>query len=375
MIRALIRVPPLPLLLLLGGCAGGRAPAAATQPVAAVEPPLEDATAPLRAVEIALSYERSCARLEGGAVRCWGLGFDDEPHSWPTGVDGLAGALQIAVSSTHACARLDGGRVRCWGNNEGGALGDGTHAPARFPTADPGLTGVEDVAVGSDVSCARAGLEVFCWGDARLGAIEELRPALATPLAGARQLAFAGRHGLVLFADGTVGCVGQPAEAICGTTVGGRVPGLSNVVEIAVGRAHACARLSSGEVACWGANDRGQLGDGTHVRRDAPALIAGLANVVQLATADRTTCARLSNGAVSCWGANEFGQLGDGTTVDRTMPARVPGLLGVAQIAVGGSHACARLVDGAVQCWGSNAAGELGDRTRTNRAVRGPVLF
>ena len=56
-----------------------------------------------------------------------------------------------------------------------------------------------------------------------------------------------------------------------------------------------------------------------------------------------------------CWGANDAGQLGDGTTQGRARPAPVPGLADVVQIAAGAAHTCARLGDGTVRCWGSFA--------------------
>jgi len=51
---------------------------------------------------------------------------------------------------------------------------------------------------------------------------------------------------------------------------------LAGAVEIAAGAAHTCARLASGSVACWGFNDRGQLGDGTTTDRSSPAGVMGL---------------------------------------------------------------------------------------------------
>src|SRR5262245_60623238 len=66
-------------------------------------------------------------------------------------------------------------------------------------------------------------------------------------------------------------------------------------------------------------------------------------------------CALLGDGRVRCWGANDEGQLGDGSQVPRLGPTTVPGLEGVAEIGAASNHACARLRDGTVRCWGSGA--------------------
>jgi alpha-tubulin suppressor-like RCC1 family protein len=72
---------------------------------------------------------------------------------------------------------------------------------------------------------------------------------------------------------------------------------------------------------------------------------------------------------VRCWGADQFGQLGDGTTTNSDVPRVVRHLSGVAQLAVGGSHACALLRDGQVDCWGYGYFGQLGDGSTRNALV------
>ncbi|MBK6534769.1 MAG: hypothetical protein IPF99_36100 [Deltaproteobacteria bacterium] len=58
------------------------------------------------------------------------------------------------------------------------------------------------------------------------------------------------------------------------------------------------------------------------------------------------------NGTVQCWGANDLGQLGDGSTTTRLSPVMVMGLSNAVEIAAGYNHTCARLMDGSVRCWG-----------------------
>ncbi len=93
-----------------------------------------------------------------------------------------------------------------------------------------------------------------------------------------------------------------------------------------------------------------------------------------LAIGDRHTCAVLEGGRLACWGANERGQLGDGTTTGRSRPVRVAGVSNVAEVGMGRSHTCARTAQGEVWCWGSNAEGELGDGTTTARAAPAKVV-
>ena len=71
---------------------------------------------------------------------------------------------------------------------------------------------------------------------------------------------------------------------------------------------------------CWGDNGGGQLGDGTYTRRLTPVVVPGLTNVVELAPGAHHTCARLADGTVRCWGNNFYGEVGDGTRNDRPPP-------------------------------------------------------
>ncbi len=49
-------------------------------------------------------------------------------------------------------------------------------------------------------------------------------------------------------------------------------------VVIAAGRAHACAIYTSGQVYCWGAGDRGQLGNGSFESSAEPVRVEGICN-------------------------------------------------------------------------------------------------
>jgi len=93
------------------------------------------------------------------------------------------------------------------------------------------------------------------------------------------------------------------------------VADLTDVVSISCGLSHSCAVTGSGAVTCWGANDSGQLGDGTTTDRMAPIIPAGLGSGVKaVAAGEAHTCVLTAAGGAKCWGVNTDGQLGLGMT-------------------------------------------------------------
>ena len=113
-----------------------------------------------------------------------------------------------------------------------------------------------------------------------------------------------------------------------------RVENLSPVADIAVGRLHVVAVTASGLVYTWGSALEGQLGapSGDLCRPGAtpwfecsqtPLLVPTLTGAVSAGAGTYHSLAVLSNGTVWAWGANDSGQLGDGTTVLRTAPVMV----------------------------------------------------
>ena len=136
----------------------------------------------------------------------------------------------------------------------------------------------------------------------------------------------------------------------------------SEVTEITTGTDHSCALLTDGSVKCWGNNSNGELGDGTTKSHTTPVNVLGLnAKVIQIAAKGHTTCALLETGGVQCWGANDYGQLGNGTKTNSDKPVSVSGLTAhVIGIYAGGYHNCALLDNGIAKCWGANDYGQLG---------------
>lgn len=175
-----------------------------------------------------------------------------------------------------------------------------------------------------------------------------------------------------------VGQLGDGTTANSGTPV--RVDGLGGngslggVTAVAAGGDHTLALLSNGTVVAWGANNAGQLGDGTlggdsttPVQVLSSSGTAALTGVTAIAANDSYSLALLSNGTVMSWGSGGFGQLGDDSTANGDLPTDVSGvggggeLTGVSAIAAGQDHSLALLGDGTVVGWGSDTDGQLGD--------------
>jgi alpha-tubulin suppressor-like RCC1 family protein len=140
------------------------------------------------------------------------------------------------------------------------------------------------------------------------------------------------------------------------------------VEAIDAGDNHTCARDTEGSAWCWGVNDDGQLGDGTTTHRYAPVRVTSatgppLGDVVEIAAGGRHSCARTADSSLLCWGNNAYGQLGDGETRNRSVPVPVEGLTTPRSISLGLAHSCAVGRDDLAYCWGYNGNGRLGDRT------------
>ena len=71
-----------------------------------------------------------------------------------------------------------------------------------------------------------------------------------------------------MLGDERRGAVGPPGERPQAVT------GVSNVEEICLASAHACALKKDKKLVCWGSNAFGQLGDGTKERRLSPTPVA-----------------------------------------------------------------------------------------------------
>lgn len=163
--------------------------------------------------------------------------------------------------------------------------------------------------------------------------------------------------------DGDVEARGTPAPIV----------GDLDFTQVSTGTTHSCGVARGGAAYCWGANDRGQLGDATLNSRSAPVRVAGN-EAFRIVRAGQThTCGLTTGGDVLCWGLNDHGQLGDGSGQNRTTPTPVNASVRFVSLSVGWTHTCAIAADGTAYCWGANAAGQLGNGSRADARTPTPV--
>jgi hypothetical protein len=184
-------------------------------------------------------------------------------------------------------------------------------------------------------------------------------------------------HFVAIKHDGTVWTWGANDDGQLGdgTWAGSLFPtqaiGLSNIVAVAAPESsyYNLALDFSGVVWSWGMGGDGELGraDGRYEHENLAAPVPGLSNVVAIAGGWAHSVALKSDGTVWAWGDNWGGQLGDGTTIGRDYAARVPGFTNAIAIASGGEHNLALCADGTVWAWGYNWQGQLGTGDFDNR--------
>lgn len=154
------------------------------------------------------------------------------------------------------------------------------------------------------------------------------------------------------------------------------VPDPCMPVEVAASSAHNCARMSNGDVWCWGMNNQGQVGrpaqsltcQGDLPCNPTPERIA-VTNATGLGMADQHGCVMVG-ASTYCMGANDAGQFGDNSG-DADVPRLVAQRENASQLVGGDTHTCSRHGD-EVRCSGQNAKAECGDNSLEPRLV--PVV-
>jgi cysteine-rich repeat protein len=253
-----------------------------------------------RVDQIEVGWRFSCARLEGGIVKCWGnnmygagpwsLGscsFWDNYSAEPIQTD-FGDALSLSIDASNGCVLQSSGDVLCWGANASGERGDGTTDASCVATYVDLASPVTSIVMGDHFAIAlESGGDAWSWGVNEWGQL----------------------------GDTTVENRLSPVRVL-------NIPALKRV---GLGWHHGCATTTQDAAYCWGRNDEGQLGTGT---ADAtflpPNQVVDLdAGVLDAQAGELFSCALLTSGRIQCWGANYYGQLGNGSGQDSALPVEV----------------------------------------------------
>ena len=294
----------------------------------------------------------SCIATSTGGVKCWGLNNYGQlgngtttNATTPVSVSTLtSGVTAISAGGFHTCALLNDGSVKCWGLNSNGQLGNGTTTNSNTPTSVSTLSsGVTAISGGQEFTCAIVTGAAKCWGLNSSGQIGDgtttnrLTPTQSTGLtSGITAITTGGFHTCVITSGGGLKCWGTTSWSTLPTNNGLPIDiagATSGVVAAAAGAWHTCFITNAGAAKCWGWGNYGALGDGLSTSRTTIGQVTGLTSgVIGIASggynggSEDHSCALLSNNSVSCWGWNPSGQIGDGTTTTRSVPTAVTGL-------------------------------------------------
>jgi alpha-tubulin suppressor-like RCC1 family protein len=283
---------------------------------------------------------------------CWGANdagllsgsnVDARIAGWSAFTFPFTESSTIGAGAAHTCYLAGGTEdfpelgILCWGDNAFGQLGT-IPAPYR---AFPVFAGTFEE--GSIVHMDAGGLQTCIFAeDLRCSGVElasdpvPTEPRLIEGVVAPSGIGVGATHACVIEAFGAVRCWGDNTRGQLGIgTIGGRfaspvaavdlpAPAIAiscggfipieavSPTDLAYGEphgSHCCAFLQTDEIHCWGANDRGQLGDGTRIDRASPVRVAIDSPLAPVDCGGEHTCV-LSNDGLRCWGDNTEGQLG-----------------------------------------------------------------
>jgi len=360
----------------------------------------------------------SCGLTADGTAYCWGLNNEGQLGDGtavnkltPTKVATDVKFLTISAGDSTTCGIAQDGFTYCWGSNDSGALGRST--TGGFSTTPAQIFGgykFVSVATASAASCATtADSDVYCWGRSLYD--DETSPYGYDIKGKSQNVPLRIGTGMVAVVAGAATDTEEAFfEAFCSVdatgitycwiprytysyTTGLTTPPIRDPISTTLhfttvrgGFGHACGLIASGQAYCWGANDSGELGDGTTTTRAEPVAVAGGLSFESLAAGGGTlqqpsgpplgggfTCGVAQGGKAYCWGRNAEGQLGIGTSTQfATTPQAVATSASFTGLRGGSNQTCGLAIGGAAYCWGWNERGALGDGATT--AVNSPVL-
>jgi len=272
-----------------------------TTPVTATATPRAVAGS-TRFTAISAGGQHTCALGTDSLVYCWG-----STQRGQAGTSGPNVTAPRAVSTTpfralsagpeHSCGITSAGEVQCWGRGIEGQLGHaGSVAPVSAPTPQvasvvPAVTNPSAIAAGGGVTCVGSATaydvtlgSVTCFGiNSTVPAGAQRFFSMTRQLTAGGDPYYSADTACVINPSGTAHCWGSNASGLLGVGASAPVvvaqptpvvqpPALYS--EIDAGTVHVCAIANDSRVFCWGANGSGQLGNGTQVDAQVPAVVS-----------------------------------------------------------------------------------------------------
>jgi alpha-tubulin suppressor-like RCC1 family protein len=310
-----------------------------------------------------------CALTAAKKAYCWGNNSDGQAGSTnvgkfiatPTAIAGSRSYTQLIQSATTTCGIEDVTKlIYCWGENNGDAVTGSSSTPVQVAGANQYVKMSMDRTTACAVDTTS---RILCWSANGLGQVGV-------------SLASAGNTGMEGFTIATAGYrAGAPAAVPAGQDkdqAGSQTPKDLGTgwLDVVVGneerddmKSVVCALKTTGAAWCWGSNKTGQLGNGSTIDATAPVQVAGGKIFTKLAVSPETVCGiQKTTNKLWCWGANEFGQVGDGSTIATPLPVAVDPDTTYKTIAAATGNKkwfCGITDTNQARCWGRNSFGQI----------------
>ena len=307
---------------------------------------------------------------------------------------------QVASSNSDDYALLKNGTVMAWGLGGNGELGNGGTSDAlTTPVRVQFPAGVIIKSLPTDAMPFDTGLavdthgNVWGWGE---NATDELCSTtmnilipVELPLTNVSVVAGAGGHAYYdsngkLYAcgvnqDDALGD-GSATPSLDPLPVAVALPAGTIVTRVFASYVNGGALTSTGAYYDWGANNNGQVGNGSTTAADVPVQVPLSGRVImatQGGSIERNgqTIVMLSDRTLWAWGADSAGQLGDGGSSNRLSPIEVHSPVGVSyvKLSCGGWDCYAISTTGTVYSWGQNAWGQIGNGSARSGLILTPT--
>lgn len=231
----------------------------------------------------------------------------------------------VSTGSLHALALKQNGTLWAWGNNTLGQLGDGTNTERSSPTQ-----------IGTDTN----------WQTVAAGGLHTL--AIKTD------------GSLWAWGNNTNGETGVSPFVAASSNLPARIGLDTNWSKIARGSSHNLAVKTTGTLWAWGANDSGQLGNGTTTPQYSPIQIGTDTDWSQVSAGSGISFAVKMDGTLWAWGSGISGNAGANPS---TVPAQVgtaADWVNVQTALMSGGNTFATKQDGSLWAWGTNRYGQTG---------------